>query len=104
MDIGKKSDIIEEKQMIKEINSNNIQMKNEKIGWFSDCSTPTANEVIYMSQILSIFIVIITSLYNLSAKTGDDSLWTALLTSCLGYLLPNPKIKKSSQQESQSPI
>ena len=39
--------------------------------------------------------MIIVSLYNLSAKTGDDSLWTALLTSCLGYVLPNPKVKSA---------
>jgi hypothetical protein len=62
-------------------------------GWFSECSTPTASEIIYLSQILVIFVVIITSLYNLSNKNGDNSLWTALLTSCLGYMLPNPKIK-----------
>ncbi len=64
------------------------------VGWFSDCSTPTSNELVYLSQMLFVFIVILTSLYNLTTKTGDDSLWTALLTSCLGYILPNPKINK----------
>jgi hypothetical protein len=66
-------------------------------GWFNECSTPTANEMIYLSQISVIFIVMIVSLYNLSFKTGDDSLWTALLTSCLGYMLPNPKMKNNRQ-------
>ena len=68
---------------------------NGNRGWFSQCTTPTANEVIFLTQIIAIFIVIIVSLYNLSAKTGDDSLWTALLTSCLGYVLPNPKVKSA---------
>jgi hypothetical protein len=56
--------------------------------------------MIYLSQISVIFIVMIVSLYNLSFKTGDDSLWTALLTSCLSYMLPNPKIKNNRQIES----
>ena len=70
---------------------------SEKKGWFNECSTPTASEIIYISQISVILIVIFASLYNLSFKTGDDSLWTALLTSCLGYMLPNPKIKNNRQ-------
>ena len=67
--------------------------KINRNGWFSECSKPTANEVMYLSQIILIFIVMLTSLYNLSNNVGDSSLWTALLTSCLGYILPNPKIK-----------
>jgi hypothetical protein len=68
---------------------------NKHIGWFNECSSPTAGEMIYFCQIISIFIVMITALCNLSYKTGDESLWTALLTSCLGYMLPNPKIKNN---------
>lgn len=70
--------------------SNNYVTKE---GWLSGCSTPTSGEIVYLSQIVLIFMVMITALYNLSTKSGDDSLWTALLTSCLGYILPNPKLK-----------
>ena len=82
MDIGSRIDNIEI--------SKSQEMKN---GWFNECSTPTSNEIMYLSQIVMIFIVMITSLYNLTNSVGDSSLWTALLTSCLGYILPNPKIK-----------
>ncbi len=75
--------------------SKNYSNSNNNKGWFTECSTPSANEVIYLSQIIAILVVMITSLYNLSMKNGDESLWTALLTSCLGYMLPNPKIKTS---------
>ena len=75
---------------------------SDKIGWFSDCSTPTANELIYFTQILVIFIVVITSLYNLCVQSGDDSLWTALLTSCIGYILPNPKLKTKSNNNTNN--
>jgi hypothetical protein len=102
MDIGKKFDINDKEKVNGIIDDE--KFTNKKIGWFSDCSTPTANEFIYLSQILAIFIVMLVSLYNLSTKSGDDSLWTALLTSCLGYMLPNPKIKivKPNLQEANS--
>lgn len=51
-------------------------------------------EVKYFCQIFIIFIVVVVCLYNLTAKTGNDTLWTALLGSSIGYLLPNPNIKR----------
>jgi hypothetical protein len=67
--------------------------KINKIGWFNDCSTPTANEVLFIVQILVIFIVVITSIVNLTLQNGDTNLWTALLSCSIGYVLPNPKVK-----------
>jgi hypothetical protein len=37
--------------------------------------------------------VIVVSIYNLTVESENSTLWTALLSSCLGYLLPNPTIK-----------
>lgn len=51
-------------------------------------------EVKFFCQILIIFIVVVVCLYNLTANTGKDTLWTALLGTSIGYLLPNPKIKR----------
>ena len=48
----------------------------------------------YIAQIIIIYLVIITCITNLSMTNGDSNLWTALLSSCLGYMLPNPSIKK----------
>ena len=53
------------------------------------------SEIVYFSQTALIFIVVITSIVNLSLGTGDDKLWTSLLSSSLGYLLPNPKLHPS---------
>jgi hypothetical protein len=36
--------------------------------------------------------VIVVSIYNLTVESENSTLWTALLSSCLGYLLPNPTI------------
>ena len=38
--------------------------------------------------------IIVVSIYNLTQGRGDSNLWTALLSSCLGYLLPNPSMKR----------
>jgi len=51
-------------------------------------------QVVYFSQIILIYIVILTCIINLSLRNGDSNLWTALLSSCLGYVLPSPKFTK----------
>lgn len=50
-------------------------------------------EIVYLSQVIIIYMVIITCILNLSLKNGDSNLWTALLSSSIGYILPAPKIK-----------
>jgi len=50
-------------------------------------------EVVFFSQVVIIYIVIITAVVNLSIQNGDPTLWSTLLASCLGYLLPNPSVK-----------
>lgn len=52
------------------------------------------SEAVFVTQTLILYIVIITSLVNLTVGNEPNTLWTALLSSCLGYMLPNPNIKK----------
>ena len=52
-------------------------------------------EVVFFTQIIIIYIVIITCIVNLSISNGDSSLWIALLSNSLGYVLPNPSVKRS---------
>lgn len=49
--------------------------------------------VLFAAQIGLIFVVVVTALINLSLKNGNQNLWMIVLTSCLGYILPNPKLK-----------
>ena len=51
------------------------------------------SETVFFSQIIIVYIVVIICIVNLSLDRGNSNLWTALLSSSLGYLLPNPKIK-----------
>ena len=51
-------------------------------------------EIVFFSQMLIITIVVSVSLYNLTRDGESDRLWVALLSSCLGYILPNPTLNK----------
>jgi hypothetical protein len=53
------------------------------------------SEVVFFMQVILIYIVVITSIVNLTLyKEDEGKLWTALLSSSLGYLLPNPTLKR----------
>jgi hypothetical protein len=49
--------------------------------------------ILFIVQVMLIFIVVCFSLINLTFEWGNVNLWTVLLTSLLGYIMPNPKIK-----------
>lgn len=53
-------------------------------------------ELVFGCQMIVVFAVVVASIYNLSTDSGGRSeLWTALLSSCLGYILPNPRLKRN---------
>jgi hypothetical protein len=54
------------------------------------------SEIVFFTQIIIIYIVIIVSIVNLTLDHTADKLWIALLSSSIGYILPNPKIKIKS--------
>lgn len=53
---------------------------------------PVKNSTVFFSQVVLVYCVVGVALYNLTTKSGDSNLWTALLSASLGYLLPNPTI------------
>lgn len=52
------------------------------------------SEIVFFSQVIIIYVVACMCLFNLTTGRGDSNLWSALLSGSLGYLLPNPTIKK----------
>ena len=72
----------------------------------SDCSSENKwvvfgkkfpkSEIVYFSQIIILYTIIICSIYNLTTSDCDhlNTLWITHLSSCVGYLLPNPTIQK----------
>ena len=61
--------------------------------WCCSGSRVPKSEIVYFCQGFLILCVVIASIYNLTNQQGDQQLWVALLSSCMGYLLPNPSIK-----------
>lgn len=51
-------------------------------------------EIVYFCQMIIVYVIIITSIVNLSLQNGTSELWISLLSSCIGYALPSPKLKK----------
>ena len=49
--------------------------------------------MLFAFQVVLIFIVVCTSLINLTFQWGNLNLWTVILTGSLGYIMPNPKLK-----------
>jgi hypothetical protein len=50
------------------------------------------SEIVYFFQMMVVFIIIITSIVNLSLQNGQKELWLTLLSSAIGYALPSPSI------------
>ena len=55
------------------------------------------SEIVFGCQMVIILIVVCTSIYNLTVAQGESNLWTALLSSCLGYILPSPTLGLKKQ-------
>jgi len=71
----------------------------------SSQSFKRADLVLFAVQVVLIFIVVCVSLINLTFEWGKSDLWTVLLTSLLGYIMPNPKLKlmNSSIEDDKKP-
>lgn len=67
-------------------------------------SVNRSNLILFTSQITLVFIVVIAALINLSIQNGNRDLWTVVLTSCLGYVLPNPKLKLQNGNENDKNV
>jgi hypothetical protein len=54
------------------------------------------SEIVFFFQVILIYIIVITAIVNLTLNQDEGKIWIALLSSCLGYLLPSPSIKDKS--------
>jgi hypothetical protein len=61
--------------------------------WVTCGKKTPRSEVVFLCQVFILYTLILVSIYNLTVEPVNSTLWTALLSSCLGYLLPNPTIK-----------
>ena len=61
-----------------------------------------ADLILFIVQVSIIFMVTSVSLFNLTYEWGNQNLWTVVLTSSLGYIMPNPKIKLNNGELEKS--
>lgn len=80
-----------------------VEENNGDVGdWAFFGSMVPKNEVIFICQVLILYVVIVTCIINLSLKNGDSNLWVALLSSSLGIMLPQPTLSQSEKKRKYS--
>jgi len=62
------------------------------------------SKVVYFSQIVVIYIVVLTSLINLSIQENNHSLWSSLLSASIGYVLPAPQFHDEDDDTSDDVV
>jgi hypothetical protein len=65
--------------------------------WYLLGKAVPKSEIVFAVQVIIIYIIIITAVVNLTlnGSAGESKIWIVLLSSCLGYILPSPTIKKN---------
>ena len=51
--------------------------------------------LVFLCQVIILYISIITCFINLTVHNGPNELWITVLSLSLGTLLPSPKVRKS---------
>ena len=76
---------------------NNETIDNNQISGNPRFSTlkKTRNVIVFTTQIILIYIVVVTAIINLIIGATCKPVWVWLLSSCLGYLLPSPQLKNN---------
>ena len=68
-----------------------MNRENSQVWQVFGSSLPRA-EIVYFCQISIVFVIIVTSITNLSLNNGNSELWISLLCSAIGYALPSPTL------------
>ena len=63
---------------------------------------PGKSHAVFFAQIIASVTVIIAAIYNLSTSDHNTTLWSSLLSANIGYLLPNPSIKRNVEWRSHA--
>ena len=76
---------------------------NTSVQSSADSKTKIAkNPLTFFTQIIVVYMIIITSLVHISLRSPDKELWLILLSSSIGYILPSPGLKFRKQQSLSS--
>ena len=68
--------------------------RDDNINWNLGCFKMPKDCLVYTFQMIIISITVSVSLYNLSTSDEKLEFWASLLSGSVGYILPNPRLKK----------
>lgn len=74
---------------------NSLSVSSEREVWNLFGRSIPKLEVVFFSQTFALYLVILVCLINLSLNVDKSELWCSLLSSSIGYLLPNPSLKRN---------
>ena len=92
LDITRAAPAVDEVDITDEVDT--VEKRIGTDGWHIFSTECPKEEIVFLCQIVILYTVIVLSIYNLTVAHDDSTLWTALLSSWLGYLLPNPSLKR----------
>ena len=76
-------------------NAEDSSSRSSRTPWHLFGTVCPKEEIVFLCQVLVLFTVILISIYNLTTGQENSNLWTALLSSSLGYLLPNLTLRRN---------
>ena len=83
--------------VIEEEDSTDAQSEKDSTPWHLFGTVCPREEIVFLCQVVVLYTVILISIYNLTTGHENSNLWTALLSSSLGYLLPNPTLRRHDE-------
>ena len=83
--------------VIEEEDSTDAQSEKDSTSWHLFRTVCPRGEIVFLCQVVVLYTVILISIYNLTTGDENSNLWTALLSSSLVYLLPNPTLRRHDE-------
>ena len=83
--------------VIEEEDSTDAQSEKDSTPWLMFGTVCPREEIVVLCQVVILYKVILISIYNLTTGRENSNLQTTLLSSSLGYLLPNPTLRRHDE-------
>ncbi len=77
--------------------SSHVDSHNGSSKWHFFGRILPRSEIVFLVQVVLVYIVVIVSIVNLTIGGKSDKLWITLLSSSIGYILPSPSLKVNKQ-------
>ena len=87
--------VIDEDEEVEQEDCTDASNEKDNTPWHLFGTVCPKEEIVFLCQVVVLYTVILISIYNLTTGHANFNMWTALLSSSLGYLLPNPTLRRN---------